>query len=177
MARPTALLVLLALGVLAGCGSPPVAHPAPPLPLGWKPVTYHLLAIDVPDAWTVRPWVPNCGATEPTVWIGPEEPVLLSCGAFDPGAAEVVLGAFPGSTGGWHHQVVNGLDVLMSTSQEPAVFHTTCRCLATTTTIDMDVVSQAVFVRIRAGESPVVPGGGPGMAQEVAHTLHRLVPE
>jgi len=84
------------LVLVASCSGTPAANHlsvTPPVPSGWKTVTYHGVGIDVPGDWTVEPRRPNCGTTTPTVFVGPEGIGVLFCPEFMTGAAEVILGA------------------------------------------------------------------------------------
>jgi len=118
--RVTVALVGLAT-VGAGC-STPQGLTTPPLPSGWTTVTYHGVGVDVPSNWTVEPWHQNCGVDVPTVFLGPEQPSVLSCPAFDPGGAEVVLGSLPfsGGTTSAATQTINGLHARVVSQQTDA---------------------------------------------------------
>src|SRR6202035_105996 len=96
-------ITLCSVGV-AACSGPRVPTSAPtasttstpsPVPTGWKAVTYHGVGIDVPSDWLVEPWRLTCGVATPTVFIGPGQPLEMSCVAHPPQAALVVLGALP----------------------------------------------------------------------------------
>ena len=96
----------------------------PPLPAGWKTVFYRGIGLDVPDDFAVESWRGSCGVADPTVFIGPARPVVLSCPAFPSDGALVVLGDIPpGETGVADR--INGLGALEFTQTRSEVVHGT----------------------------------------------------
>ena len=177
-ARAAALagLVVMTTGGCGGAGGnrpPPPARTtktAVPLPSGWKTVTHEHFAVDVPVDWQVTKWQPTCGVASPTVYLGPQGMRLSRCTTRAYGA-EVDLGAF--GYQGTEPPVVtqlNGLKVYET------VVHTSIPWppQGTVTDIWMRVVSRVgtLGIFVSAGESAAFPGGGPGMAAKIVHTVH-----
>ena len=143
----------------------------PPLPHGWKTVTFHGVGIDLPGDWTVEPWRPNCGVngvSTPTVFIGPEGISGLFCPEFVAGGAEVILGFRIVAQRASVTETLNGLRA--SVSRYEAVYHG--RLSGTITSIFVSLPSQGYSVTVICGESENFPGGAPGRAQRIAHTIH-----
>jgi len=165
--------VLAVLGVvgLASCSGSTLSTPA--LPAGWKTVTYHGIAVDVPTAWVVQPWRQNCGVTTPTVFIGPAKPFLLYCPEFTTGVAEVVLGALPVGRGlSTESENINGLSARVMTAAERQFFHGHGAGEVSITTIDVTLPARGVSISVSVGGSAGVPGGAPGRAEQIVQTIH-----
>ena len=174
-------LGLLGAGILvlvAGCSGTPSAQQkavTPSLPMGWKTVTYHGLRIDVPRDWTVEPWHPNCGVSNPTVFMGPEGISVLYCGAFVPGGAEVILGARGVGHESSAPETINGVGARVS--RHEVVYN---RPLSGTlnsisvrlTSISVRLPAQGLSISVSCGESGYFPGGAPGRADQIVRTVH-----
>ena len=176
--RNVARRTLLALGVLAatvaGC-STLQGLSTPPLPTGWKTVDYHGVGVDVPSNWTVAPWRPNCGVNTPTVFIRPEQTSYLFCPAFMAGGAEVVLGSLPSSEAAPHAQSerINGLTAqVVSETVDDQCGHSP----VTVSEAWVTLPAKGFTISISVGESPVCPGGGPGIATQIRGSIHRILP-
>ncbi len=141
-----------------------------PLPTGWKTVTYHGVGIDAPGDWLTEPWRPTCGVTTPTVFIGPAQPLAMSCVADPPQAALVVLGALPMSGLKSVSTKVNGIMAEVATQYE--VYHGNLG--ATITDIWVSLPTANVNLSVSVGESTVVPGGAPGRAEQIVQTIHQV---
>jgi len=173
--RRALALFVFSLLMLTGCTpGHPTRLETPARPAGWKTVTYHGIGIDVPRQWTVQRWVPNCGADTPTVYIGPEGVSDLNCPAFSTGAAEVVLGALHRTLGPSRSATLNGISTTVSTMQQQEVFHGTCGCSVVITSLEVAVPSYRLSIYVHAGDNPSLPGGGPGRADQIVHTIHAV---
>ncbi len=145
-----------------------------PRPTGWKTVNYHGVGIDVPRTWTVRPWVPNCGALEPTVFIGPERLVELKCLRLSYPASEVVLGSlYPFSQGTGRAKSINGLRAIVVT--EHAVEQGLGVTRGQVTHFWVMLPDSGFSISVSVAESSVLPGGAAGRAEEIVHTIHATV--
>ena len=134
---------------------------------------YHGVGVDVPSDWMVEPWHQNCGVNTPTVFIGPEQLSVLSCPAFTPGGAEVVLGSLPFKGAGPHAQSenVNGLTAQVVSETMDA------QCGHRTTTFSkawVTLPAKGFTISISAAESPVCRGGSPGMATQIQGSIHEI---
>jgi hypothetical protein len=170
------------LGLASGCSSAQSSSgqassggsaTTPVKPAGWKTVEGGGYAIYVPSSWTVGPWQPTCGVTVPTVYLGPQGQ-LPKCTTKALGA-EADIGAYAYSgTQKPVTKTINGL-----TAYE------------VTTTVQVagppaGTVTEA-WVRVYGpshphgfyfyvGDSPDMPGGGPGMAEKIIDTIHAITP-
>ncbi len=154
-----AILCSVGLSACSGTGE----GPAVPRPSGWKTVNYHGVGIDVPRTWTVRSWVPNCGALKPTVFIGPERLVERKCLRLSHPAAEVVLGSlfrFPRGTG--KMESINGLRAVIVTGVAQAQV----------THYWVMLPDSGFSISVSVAESSALPGGAAGRAEEIVHTIH-----
>jgi hypothetical protein len=162
-----AILCSVGLSACSGTGE----GPAVPRPSGWKTVNYHGVGIDVPRTWTVRPWVPNCGALKPTVFIGPERLVELKCFRVSFPAAEVVLGSlyrFPRGTG--KAESINGLRAVVVT--EHGVNQRLGVTRGQVTKYWVMLPDSGFSISVSVAESSALPGGAAGRAEEIVHTIH-----
>jgi hypothetical protein len=146
---------------------------SPPLPTGWKTVTYHGVGIDVPSDWLVEPWVLTCGVSTPTVFIGPAQPSEMSCEANPPAGAEVVLGALPISGSTPLSVELNGIPAYVVTQGEaydgnPGV---------AITDIWVSLPTENVTISVSVGKSAAIPGGAPGRADHIVETIHQVTDE
>ncbi len=169
--RVTVAMATLAT-VGAGC-STPQGLTTPPLPSGWKTVTYHGVGVDVPGNWTVEPWHQNCGVSVPTVFVGPGQASVLSCPVFDPGGAEVVLGAlrFTGTTAQSTTQTINGLaaKVISQQMDAPCGQHSALVSSAWVT-----LPTKGFTISISVSDSPICPGGDPESAAQIQGSIHAV---
>lgn len=164
------LLVLsLTLMCIAGCSGETTS--IPPLPTGWKTVTHRDVGIDVPSDWSVAPWHPNCFVPEPTVFIGPEGRSALSCPKYVSGVAEVVLGARPYPDDLAATENLNGLEAFVIVNQEP-LHHPYQRSMLTT--IYVTLPTKDMIITLSVAGSLRVPGGSPGRAEQILHTIHAV---
>ena len=167
-------LSVLSLLMLAGCAGHPTPRQTLVRPAGWKTVAYHGIGIDVPRSWTVRGWAPNCGAVNPTVYIGPEGVSSLYCPEFSTGAAEVVLGALHRTLGPSRSETLNGVKTTVATMQQRELFHGTCGCSAVITSVEVSVLNFTLLIYVQAGDNTALPGGGPGRADEIVQSIHAV---
>jgi len=140
-----------------------------PLPAGWKTVTYQGVGIDVPSDWLVEPWRLTCGVATPTVFIGPAQPLEMSCVADPPQAALVVLGALP--MGGLKSVSTELNGIMADVATQYDVYHGNLG--ATITNIWVSLPTRDVNISVSVGESSVVPGGAPGRAEQIVQTIHQ----
>lgn len=181
--RRTAGLGLAFMAVLAGCGGGGAGsgsggggqRSTPPLPSGWKVVTRGEIGVDVPSDWLVKPWEPTCGVKTPTVYLGPEGQ-LQRCTTTDPGAL-VVIGAYA-YTGPVKPVIthINGMEATEVVVHQPV----TQPLSGTVTNIWVRLVANTptgipLGLFVSAGESTTFPGGGPGVAEKIASTIHGTV--
>jgi len=143
---------------------------SPPLPAGWKTVTYKGVGVDVPSDWLVKAWVLTCGVSTPTVFVGPAQPTEMSCEANPPAGAEVVLGALPMSGSKSASRVLNGLTAIVATQHE--VYHGNLG--AGITNIWVSLPTEGVDISVSVGDTAVLPGGAPGRADQIVETIHRV---
>ena len=172
---PCVLLGVLALGTGLGIGlglSETPAAKAAVAAVGWKPVTYQGVVVDVPGDWAVEPWYPQCGVTAPTVFIGPEDAVVLYCPLYSPGGAEVILGALPPPPGqvgkrttvifsGMKARVISGAEKISHGSPRPTVAE-----------VYVHLFAKHLWIWIFVAESTELPGGSPGRAEQIERTIH-----
>lgn len=169
----------LAAGVLAvalggcsasGSGSSPAGKgTVPPLRAGWKTVSHEGFAVDVPDTWSVERWQPTCGVQSPTVYLGPEG-LLPRCSSTAPGA-EVVIGAYS-HPAGRVKTTINGLTAYVSKTEVP---YSGTPTSATITEAWVEMVGKtSLGLYFAIPESTSLPGGAPGLANELIDTIHEV---
>jgi hypothetical protein len=165
------LVISLMATILGGCSSSSGLS-TPPLPSGWKTVTYHRIGIDVPASWMVEPWRANCGVAKPTVFIGPEGTSALNCPAFMASGAEVLLGARAFTGTGLHptKQYINGLNAYLVSTDE--VFHG--HSGGTITYVWVTLIDKSFTIYVSVGDSSAFAGGAPGRAEEIVQTIHAV---
>lgn len=174
--RRSGMWLMVGLAVaLAGCASGPSgsAPPAaklvtPPLPAGWQVVSVLYVGVDVPGSWTVEHWKPTCGVQTPTAYLGPQG-MLPKCTTKAPGA-EVDVGAYAylGSLSA-KTEHVNGLTLRVVSTQVavPSVPG------ATATEMWVSIKApRPLGLYFYVGDSTALPGGGPGLAQQILATVH-----
>jgi len=176
-----AAMAISSMGFAACTGTPP-SKTAPtsapttststssPLPAGWETVTYHGVGIDVPNNWAVELWRPTCGVAVPTVFIGPAKPFAIACVSDPPMGAEVVLGALPMSGSKTVSTKLNGIMAYVATQYE--VYHGNLG--ATITNIWVSLPTKDMNISVSVGESPAIPGGAPGRAEQIVQTIHQV---
>jgi len=167
-------VILCSIGLTA-CTEATTSKTAPPptslpVPAGWKTVTYHGVGIDVPSDWLVQPWRATCGVEAPTVFIGPAKPFAIACVSNPPAGAEVVLGALPMSGLASVSKDLNGIPAYVVTHDaaydgKPGV---------AITDIWVSLRTKNMTISVSVGDSPVIPGGAPGRAQQIVQTIHRV---
>ena len=81
--------------LIAGCsGTPAASHVTPPVPSGWKAVSYHSVQVSVPATWKVVDGM-HTGFCEgpftdtPTAFVGPNQGGASSCGGGPPAPASI----------------------------------------------------------------------------------------
>jgi hypothetical protein len=163
------LVLCLTLTYMTGCSGTTTS--IPPLPTGWKTVTHRGVGVDVPRDWTVKPWHQNCSVPQPTVFVGPEGRTALSCPKYISGVAEVVLGALPLLDQHTVTENLNGLAASVTISDEP--FHHP-HLASTVTRISVNLPTKDMTISLSIAESPKVPGGAAGRAEEILHTIHAV---
>jgi hypothetical protein len=169
---PYVLLGVLVLGTGLGIGlglsETPTAKAAVAA-VGWKPVTYQGVVVDVPGDWAVEPWYPQCGVTAPTVFTGPENAVVLYCPLYSPGGAEVILGALPpGQVGKSTTVILSGMKVRVISGTEK-ISHGSPR--PTVAEVYVHLLAKHLWIWIFVAESAKLPGGSPGRAEQIEGTI------